>query len=1557
MAINEEAGRPLPAVVTRGYQQELLEESLHRNIVIALDTGSGKTHIAILRMKHEVERNTHKVSWFLAPTVALIEQQRDVIASAIPVPVGLISGASAPDQWKNAGLWSSILSQHRIVVSTPQILLDALRHGYINLGRDVALLVFDEAHHATSKHPYNEIMRGFYHPLPPRQEADVQAIMRPAVLGLTASPIYSAGEIERSFREIEANLDSVIRSSRFNREELATFVHRPEFRYILYNQTLFTGVLPSKYLNALYPLVESLDIERDPYVLALRSQLAKLPPGEQRNRVDQKLSKTLVKKDTFTHKGLRDFLRTATDICVELGPWPADWYIASIIQAAKRETNLHTGILASWQDREKNYLLGILSQVNVEDHSCDPDHIRAGVSPKVQALLQCLRSEHRKSRMEEEPFSGIIFVTRRDAVLSLANIISSLPEMADFHVGCLLGTSASFKRHAFLDISRSLLKDTATQVLKDFRTGDKNLVVSTSVAEEGIDIQACGTVIRFDPPDNMVSWAQSRGRARRRRSTFLVMLGSDSASEKIALWQEMEEKMVKLYTDPTRANDPLPESEIDEDLVFVQPETGATLTLESAISHLYHFCAILPHSSHTVQGPIFDLDPPDYEVGWHSFDPRPPQVPYAGPWGATCTLPRQVPKEGTTEWGDTIELRKFTTSRVYPTKQSARDHAAFFAYHRLYQVGLLNDHLLPHTSQINKDEDGAVKLLLQDIEKRAGMAKASIQYDPWYATEGKQSWWYNEVAIEGLPRLFMFTRQRLEALSADGVPILYIPGRNPPETRVEIFSLQDEMDEDGAIAAAQAYTRRMFLSTYRGRMDPERNDFPYLFLPMEETLNESEWQDRREWMQRRLAAGESVRWEGELLANADALGQRYDYPDNLSSVRSHKKPEKALRFKHWHHGPISAQEHEDFVEEYGEEPSFPLIVAEAYPRRRNFLEPLDSAEAGLADDRPLLLHPKYAIVDLVSTDELQFAMLLPSLLRFASISATVHAMRTTLFAASPGLASIPFTLLRPAVTAPAAMDQISYQRLETLGDTVLKYMVSVLLHAQYPLWHEGYLARRKDHAVNNNQLAKQAIRLGLHTWIIRDSFAPKKWRPRYIEQAPAPEPLAEEGQLEGTSADATKADPLVEADVGADGDDPENAVNSKANSQENGQEAAATQVPENGEATNGEKKKKKKKPKNPGLSTKMLADVVESLIGAAYEHGGFDLALEVMQLFHLGIDNWMPVSASVEKSLSHVEELSEIPAQLKLVEDMIGYKFSKPTLLVEALTHATYTGSIETQSYERLEFIGDAVLDMIVTDYLYHAPGKAYTPGHMHLRKEALVNSHLLAFVCMRTHIDIDASMPAWNAQDGIVLNTETQRIPLCRCLLHSSTKVLDDLNLTYSRWEKRGDAIEHALARDAIYPWAALTSLQAPKFVSDMLESILGAVFLDAHGELDVVRAVLRKLGIVQIMERIVADDVDVLHPVSRLAIWAAKSERKWEIKSERIDGDISCYVKIDGVEEFRATEPFRGQTSQNEVRFAAAEGAIRKLHVIEEETADDVDEVEELLFEEEWFLQGWDL
>ena len=141
-----------------------------------------------------------QLSWFVAPTVALVQQQRDVIATHIPVSVGLVSGASDPHQWKDPSLWRGILDTHRVMVTTPQVLLDALRHGYANLGADISLLIFDEVHHAGKNHPYNAIMKEFYHILPPRGSPPAtENHVRPMVLGLTASPIFG-GDPDQAFR-------------------------------------------------------------------------------------------------------------------------------------------------------------------------------------------------------------------------------------------------------------------------------------------------------------------------------------------------------------------------------------------------------------------------------------------------------------------------------------------------------------------------------------------------------------------------------------------------------------------------------------------------------------------------------------------------------------------------------------------------------------------------------------------------------------------------------------------------------------------------------------------------------------------------------------------------------------------------------------------------------------------------------------------------------------------------------------------------------------------------------------------------------------------------------------------------------------------------------------------------------------------------------------------------------------------------------------------------------------------------------------------------------------
>ena len=59
---------------------------------------------------------------------------------------------------------------------------------------------------------------------------------------------------------------------------------------------------------------------------------------------------------------------------------------------------------------------------------------------------------------------------------------------------------------------------------------------------------------------------------------------------------------------------------------------------------------------------------------------------------------------------------------------------------------------------------------------------------------------------------------------------------------------------------------------------------------------------------------------------------------------------------------------------------------------------------------------------------------------------------------------------------------------------------------------------------------------------------------------------------------------------------------------------------------------------------------------------------------------------------------------LKLLQEKVGYNFSNPNLLTQALKHRSFVYSIDEasiESNERLEFLGDAVLDLLVTESLY----------------------------------------------------------------------------------------------------------------------------------------------------------------------------------------------------------------------------------------------------------------
>ncbi|GAB7356392.1 hypothetical protein MBLNU459_g7172t1 [Dothideomycetes sp. NU459] len=1141
----------------RSYQDELLEQSLARNSIIALDTGSGKTHVAIARARAELEScSREKLVWFLAPTVALCHQHSVSFRINIPAyQVRTLTGEDEVERWSNQTIWDAALKNVRIVISSYAVLLDALSHGFMTMNR-LALCIFDEAHHCMKKHPANQIMQTFY--LPAKRAGKTV----PHILGLSASPVTNAraGGLEL----LENNLDSHTVTPRLQRLELMQHVHIPELVKLVYPSLApFSEADEGVSLcHALSNKIRSYDIESDPYVLELKS-----------------------------HQ-LKGLLLRAEVILRDIGVDAADRYIRACydkLTVGVNNSNMLWMPLIS--DKEKSHLKEILSSICMQGGRPQPQRGTPGSSPiasKSQLLIDMLLKEFGQS------FTGIVFAEQRAVVAALADLLSTHPETANkFNVGTFVGNSSFTKRKGSIGDIVDLKQQ--QQTLDDFRIGKKNLVIATSVLEEGIDISSCQTVVCFDAPKNLVSFVQRRGRARKKGSKYMILLADDDKKGEPAKWHNLEEQMKAAYMDDLRnaklAADIERVAEGDE-RQYVVSSTGARLTPANANQHLFHFCATLHTSIHVDLRPTFS----------YSVDP------------------------------DT-------------------------------------------------------KLITAE-----------------------------DVLVDG--------------------------GISP---------------DIGLVRVKQQFGRRFVLDKL---LDPASTS----------------------------AGTNSTNSQS---GDSSAIVRITRFPRNLDLVRI----------------PLHTAKQKD-----------PQVLEVSAPECT--VENIPTAYSISAICIPSILH---CVQNYLVAHELQKTILLPI-----------------------GIDNLELVL--EATTSSAADPIRNYERLEHLGDIILKFCTHVQLEAQHPFWPEGYLTQDKERTNGNASLSKACLRIGLDRFITTEPFAAHHWRPPYFSDFS----LTNEETVE--------------------------------------------------------------------RSTKTLADVVEALIGASFISRGLDGALSCIRLF-LPAEQWFPLEHSVSLLASAIPT-SPTPNSA-LLEELIGYHFNNPLVLCEALTHASYTeASISntgaTQSYERLEFLGDAVLDAVIVPLLF-----AHTPPlknhEMHRLRQALANGHLLAFLCMTLAADEERFDVHFTADSGREGGVPTLKRSAHSFALHSflradrTTAALRAAAL--ERHAALRTRIATALDAGSTYPWPDLVALHAPKFFSDVVESVLGAVYVDSGGSLDACRAFVANLGVVGLLERFLRDGVDVAYPKERVGMLADKKTVGYRSVAEQagwactvVIGD-EAVVKVDGC----------GSRDEAEVRSAA--------------------------------------
>lgn len=167
-------------------------------------------------------------------------------------------------------------------------------------------------------------------------------------------------------------------------------------------------------------------------------------------------------------------------------------------------------------------------------------------SPKIQNLLRCL---HEYVSKPNEEIKGLIFVQRRHTAKIVYHVIKRYAKAANIKIltDFMVGVNAPLPE----SIEAILENKTNREVLKKFERNETNIIVASSVLEEGIDLQECNLVIHLDTPKSFRSYVQTKGRARMKNSEYIMFVKKveyNALIGKIRSYQDID-KMMKEVCD------------------------------------------------------------------------------------------------------------------------------------------------------------------------------------------------------------------------------------------------------------------------------------------------------------------------------------------------------------------------------------------------------------------------------------------------------------------------------------------------------------------------------------------------------------------------------------------------------------------------------------------------------------------------------------------------------------------------------------------------------------------------------------------------------------------------------------------------------------------------------------------------------------------------------------------------------------------------------------------------------------------------------------------------
>uniref|UniRef100_A0A0E0BBX4 Uncharacterized protein n=1 Tax=Oryza glumipatula TaxID=40148 RepID=A0A0E0BBX4_9ORYZ len=1232
--------RPHRQLRPRGYQVKVFEAALRGNTIAVLDTGSGKTMVAVMLAREHARRvrageAPRRIVVFLAPTVHLVHQQFEVIREYTDLDVMMCSGASRVGEW-GADHWKEEVGRNEIVVMTPQILLDALRHAFLTMSA-VSLLIFDECHRACGSHPYARIMKEFY----------FGSQWRPDVFGMTASPIYIVED----------------------RNELESFSP------------------PATIVNKYY----------DAYMVDF----------------DNLKSKLQILSDEFDA------------LLVGLQESPSNKFkdTDNILETSRKSLSRYHGkILYSLNDLGP-IITSEVVKIHIESVKplCDSEDcifskaslcLHMSYFKEALILIEEILPQGYGELMKSE--SGSEELTKRGYISSKVNTLINIFKSfgSSNEVLCLIFVDRIMTAKA---VEREYIKRCSESSSSEIYFG---FVPSwKDVTEEGVDVPNCSCVIRFDLPRTVCSYVQSRGRARRNNSEFILMIERGNLQQQEHIFRMIQTgyyvKNCALYRHPNALSYDL---SIQGMYTYQVQSTGATITADCCVNLIRKYCEKLPKDRYFMPKPSFEVTIED------------------GLFKCTLTLPRNAAFQ----------------SIVGPLSSSSnlsKQLVSLEACKKLHQLGELNDHLVPLTEEpmdtdfttadekcisgpgttkrkeLHEGENYAGFVLLMEPELDDDVApskmdlflipnkmvyttvtpRGKVQLNKKQLGKGKlfQEFFFNGIfgrlfhgsRKSGAQRDFIFKKGHEIQWNTESMYLL-LPLRDSSYIQDDL-SIHWEAIESCAGAVEQLW------SSYQG----DENVIPVNCIP----------QKRRGGQEEIIhLANKSLHCSSikDSVVLSLHTGRIYTVLDLILDTTAEDSFDEMCKGK--------ASPFTSFVDYYHQKygiiiqhPEQPLLLLKQSHNAHNLLfsklKYLDGSTG-----KPLLMekeqiHARVPPELLIHLDSLMLA----SQLR-REIGYNQH---------------IPVTLILEAITTLRCCETFSLERLELLGDSVLKYVVGCDLFLRYPMKHEGQLSDMRSKAVCNATLHKHGI-----------------WRVMYVIM------LLTHGV--GLLLDRYRCALFLVT------------VESRLH----------------------------------------LFLLIEALVGAYYVGGGIAAALWVMRWFGIDIKCDMKLLQEVKFNASHLCSLSKIN-DIEELEAKLKYNFSVKGLLLEAITHPSLQELGVDYCYQRLEFLGDSVLDLLLTCHLY-ATHTDVDPGELTDLRSALVSNENFAQAVVRNNIHSHLQHGS-----GILLEQITEYV---RSNLECQGK--------------ESEFLQH-------------TTCKVPKVLGDIMESIAGAVFIDTDFNVDMVWEIFEPL------------------------------------------------------------------------------------------------------------------